>query len=93
MVTTSNVSLSSTPSQILAANQSRISWVIRNNDTTNDCKIGGPSVLFSNGITIPKGQAFGADHDSQHNESAYEIWGVCDTGKTAAIEVLSVTGD
>lgn len=78
--------MSTTPAQLLAADNNRRGVIIQNNDAAADIFIGDSTVTTANGLKVEAGNALTLD-----KAAAGEIWAVADTGtpEVRTLEELS----
>ena len=85
----SPVAVTATATQIFSVNRAAGSGpapvLIQNRDVANSVAVGGPAVTYTSGILIPPG----ATLPLQVSDTGAVLYGICNTGLTASVTVLT----
>lgn len=92
MLVTSAVTVTDVPTLILPENSRRQTYIARNTDDTDTVRLGAKTVSFTGparGFSLAPGEAMSWMSDQFVRESCVALYGICDTGVTVAVEVMT----
>jgi hypothetical protein len=82
------VTVTDTPTLILAADWRRQSVTIRNVAASAAIKLGGSDVTYSTGFSLLHGEGLCLDLNQFIRDATAALYGIADTGQSASIEIL-----
>ena len=89
MFQAATVTVTDTPTLIVPVNGRRQTYIVRNIDAADTVKLGPVGVAFATGFSLAAGESMSFMVDQFVRESTSALYGICNTGVSAVVEVLS----